>query len=73
MGGLVDNDIFTATASFGDLGELVIRNEHSSRRAFGWMLKTHGNETVEVSAGKGDPAFRGSLHFDVAEDCQGRA
>jgi hypothetical protein len=52
-----DVDAFVFPAVLGDLRELVIRNEHSHRRTFGWMLKTHGNKAIQVGAGKSDPTI----------------
>lgn len=68
---LVDDEVFVTTAVFGNLCELVIWNEHSSRRAFGWMLKTNGQVAVEIGARKGNPTVTGSFDFDIAENGKG--
>lgn len=50
-------DALVLPAVLGDLRELVIRNEHSHRRTFGWMLKTHGDEAIKIGAGESNPTI----------------
>ena len=65
-----DLDALVFSAVFGDMYELVIRDEHSHGRAFGRMFETHGNEAVQVGAGEGDPTFSSAFDFDVMQDRQ---
>lgn len=63
-----DLDVLVFVAVFGELQELVGRNEHSIRRACGGLFETQGDEAVQVGAGESNPTIGGAFEFDVMQD-----
>ena len=65
-----DMNALVFAAVFGDLQELVIRDEQSHRRTCGGMFETHGDEAIQVGAREGNPTIGGAFDFDVMQDRQ---
>ncbi len=65
-----DMNALVFAAVFGDLQELVIRDEQSHRRTFCGMFETHGDEAIQVGAGESNPTVGSAFDFDVMQDRQ---